>query len=1026
MVVVAPTTGKITFWENVDSAETFSRFPQRHQGVDGSVGKLDSGETVTEILDIEHAGYALIFSTGRIAQLTLRDSQGRPSINVNHLQTNRGSSKFLGYIFGGGPRKDIASIKARPSASKGQMEVVTGTTNGLFQVWDLSWAGQQIFKREIDTHKEILATLLGAVAPEQQGRQDVKILDFAFVQDSTTGTEVSIIDNRDKSDLLVLVAMCEPTSIEYSLLEVSLEGDAGIIRRVIPINSYHPPQVPKEPSAKLLLPLPGHTAVIQFGDAIVMASLSQPEETPETQLLIDTGKPPVPYQDAIHFGRDKQVRFAGSSLENAARKSEQSSCIFVLAGYGIIRVACLPTDGQATITARSKLEQATFFSKKADQILDFSTRGRYEFPQREVEKAAIHLSMDILTSSSEFVEMVPSSMEEQLKKRSTALHNMASHLRSDYPPLPFSTRWALLQNANKLASALQIWKLHEVRVKLGEKHPEKYLGEPLLSQMLSYLNERYKTELKPEAGERDYVRNWFVKDINKFEIIIPWSFRVLKEIYTVGSKQHTLLVQLISEADDFILTTYETAFAFREDNLALYGFDLDCLNDGILKPGKGYAQIPGVWTSSHNNVQSVKQLVDLARTVSVRLYEGGDESVMKVAEENSRMVRISCQIYLELYLWSVEQENEKIRAAGQQHKHEFETKIRPELLFDLTKLGQATQGMDLAEKYHDMGTLVKLIRAERAYYTESGMDPSLAMVCDKNLKKLQARTAGYFKKYGDDFAEAYYSSQIVNNEISQLFEKDWLNQAALTKFLRAKPARARLGWINEINGEKDSVRAAKMLTEVGVNHESNNWCKKAELSLAKLALLSTKQKGPEIDKLKLQNQSELKRAGIQDKLYNHFQEIIADALDEPSAVELLVEHFGGLVENQPALQQLLRQAFEDVVKYRVMEPLLLIDTLTLIVQNRREGPDDITGEEFWLALQVLEYARSGLDQTTYEDTRKLIWKRCFIRDDWETLNDTTSKGDEEIAQDVISTALGWTLRKLMEATSESPRLHFFT
>ncbi|KAF2490724.1 hypothetical protein BU16DRAFT_543033 [Lophium mytilinum] len=1025
MVVVAPTTGKITFWENVDSAETFSRFPQRHQGVDGSVGKLFSGETITEIVDIEHAGYALIFSSGRIAQLTLRDSQGRPSINVYQLQTIRtGGGLFGGFknVLGGGIRKEIASVKARSSESKGQMEIVTATTTGIFQLWDLSWAGQQIFKREVDAHAEILTTLLGAVAPEQQGRQDVKILDFAIMQHSTAGTEVSIVDTRDKIDLLVLVAMWEPTSINYSLLEVSLVGDTGVIRRVIPINAYQQPQLPKEPAAKLLLPLPGHTALIQFSNGIVMASLKQPEETPDTQLMVDTGKAPVPYQDTMYFRKDKQVRIAGSSIEEPARKSRGSACIFVLGGFGIIRVACQPAaEDQTRVTARSKLEQATFFSNRTDQILDFSIRGRYSFPTAEVEQAATAISDEVLKSSSEFVETGLLSMEEQLKKRSVALQNLASHLRSDYPPLSFSVRWALLEGADRLAAALEVWKHHEVRVKLGEKHPDKFAQEPLMTQMLAYLHERYKTEMKTEIGERDEVRTFFVRDIYRFEVLVPWAFHVLKEAYNVGSKQHALLAQLISEADDFVLTTFETAFAFREQNLDLYGLDPDCLDDGILKLGQGYSQISGIWTSTHNNVQSTKQLVDTARTLSTRISDQSDTNVMKLAAENPRLVRISCQVHMEFFRWSLEQSSEKIRASGQRLLHEFETRVRPELIFELTSIGQATQGMDLAEKYRDMPTLVRIIKAEHDYYAEEMEHPGFVMEAAKQMKKLQKRIAGYFTKYDKDFAEAYYTNQIANNEQSQVFSEDCLNQPALTAFLRADPARARLGWMNEIAGEKNYVGAATMLTEVGSRQESNNWCKKAELSLAKLALLCVKQKGvpnPQLEELKVRNQAELKLVSIQDKLYNHFRETIFKALDEDSAVGLLMGAYGGMVEEQPALQQLLKQSFEEIIAHRVLEPLLLIDTLTLIGQSQREGSDDITGSEFFMALQVLEICRPDLTQAAYEDTRKLIWKRCFVRDDWEVLNDTTDKGDAEISRGVITTMLGWTLRKLIESTSE--------
>lgn len=1037
LVVVAPTTGKVTFWENVDSAEARSHFPQRHQGVDGSVGRMLSGETIVDIVDVEHAGYVLIFSTGRLAQLTLRDSQGRPHINVYFLRNGSGGGggflENLKSALGGGLRREIASVKARPSESKGQMEVITASKTGIFQLWDLSWAGQHIFKGEVDTHAELLATLRDDNSPELQGQQDVRILDFAILRSpKTRGMEVSLSGAPESVGLLILVAFAEPSHLSYSLVEVDLIENSAVVQRVIPLHAYHQEQILKEPAAKLLLPPPGHTALVQFNDAIVVASLAESEESPDTQLMSDSGKPPLPFQDTIYFRKDSDVQFVGSALEDLGRKDKQSSCIFFIRGFGIMQVAALPPtdDDQAIerqrVTALSKLEQATFFSTKPENIIDFSIKSRYNFGQQEVQQAAEHISSNILSSSSEFIEVATSSMEDQLKKRSAALKNLALHLKSDYPPLSFSTRWGLLWDAEKMAAALQVWRHYDERMQLKDVEQR-----PLMSQLVEMLHERYKSALRPEQGELDPVRQWFVRDIRQLQVVIPWAYKAIRETFSEGTKDHPSIMRLIGEADDLTLGALEIAFAFREENSELYGLDPDCLDDGVLKLGKGYEHLPPIWTSTHNIVTNTRQLVDLGRKLAIQYFEQGngvasiETLARKIASENPRLVKICCQIHTERYQWCLGHKEEQFRATGQNLKAEFEGKVRNTQLFALTTIGMVYEGMELAERFRDMPTLVELVWAEVTYLYEmrDTVDNEVELIeCRRKLKAMNDRIRRYFEKYGDDWAVAFYSSHIDENRAVQLFAKDYLDQPALTKFLRDNPSRAKLGWINEVLGEKDFTAAGAALINVARHQESNSWCKKVELSLAKLALLcgdgdSTPR--PEVEELKRKNLTELRLVAIQEKVYNHFRDLIFGALDETSAMEMLINTYGEhAVHNRPALGQVLHQGFEEILGQRVMEPGLLIDVLTLMDQRGNESENNVGGQEFWLALQVLDLCWHDMDKTTRESTLKIIWKRCYIRDDWAAINNTTNKSDEQIEHELSNTALFWTLREMAAAIGD--------
>ncbi|KAF2198532.1 hypothetical protein GQ43DRAFT_154756 [Delitschia confertaspora ATCC 74209] len=1026
IIAVAPSTGKITFWENVDTAEARSHFPQRHQGVNGSVGRMAAGETITDIVDIEHAGYILIYSTGRLAQLTLRDSQGRPNITVHPLQAPSGTNgSFFSWkgLLGSAVRNSVASVKARPSQSKGQMEVITVTKSGIFQLWDISWSGQHIFKKEVDVHSEVVAALQGAPPPESRGESDLHVLDFAILQQhQVSDSQVAVASDLQNVHLLALVALFGPNHIEYSLVEIDLARNPGIVSRAIPLRNFHQTHVPKEPKGILLLPHPGHTALVQFNNAIVVASLAEPEEGPDTQFLSDSGKPPFPYQDTIYFREDRNVQICGSALEQAGRKDKQSSTIFFIQGFGIIQISVPPPAtedtpiGRHKVTALDKLTQATFFSSLPDNIIDFSVKSRYSFSPEEVEDAAQQISSGILTSSFEFIQKVSSSMEDQIRRRRGALRNLGQHLRSDYPALSFQTKWNLLWDAEKLAAALQLWIWYEERCQKQRKNHKTLDEKPLLADIITMLNERYKTQIRQDLGETDPVRQYFLRDINRLEIILPWAWNILRMNYAVGVKEHVEILPKLSEADDILLVVFETVSEFRKEHMKDYGLDADSLENGVLKADMGYDAFPepGPWTSTHNIVHATKQLVNLGRELAIENFENGDveDIAQKVAKENPRLVKICCQTHIERIRWASEQSEERLMELGRALQKEYDTNVRPHLIYGLLQLGLSEKGMDLAESYRDMPTLARLIWDEMKYLmeTKEAAEHKIERTeCDVKLKKLKERIQGYFTRYGDEFADAYYTRHIEDRQSGRLFGSEHLNQTALTNFFRTDPSRGKLAWINDVCGEQDFGAAAKILLDVARLQETNSWCKKVELSIAKLALLCDADDEQQIPEM---IQEEMEVSKIQQNVEKMLSETVTAALDDESALELAMDEFGkGRLARRPALQTLLRSGFEEIINHRVLDPATLVDVLTLIQYDidAYEKPP-LLAHQYAMALEILADKWDDMDKPTRESAANLIWKRLYIRDDWATINDTEGLSDRELQEKIGGTFLGWTLQ----------------
>jgi nuclear pore complex protein Nup133 len=1039
VVAVAPSTGKIAFWENIDSAEARSLYPQRHQGAEGSV-KLYSGEVVNDVVDIEHAGFILVTSTGRLAHLTLRDSQGRPSIIATILSApNSSNGSFFSFrgLIGGAIRKTIASVKARPSDSKGQMEIITVTSTGSFQQWDVNWSGQHNFVREVDTQAELASAVQPGASPEARNFYDIQVLDFTIMEQQRSQAGVG---------LLVLVASSGPESIDYSLLEVDLVSSGATITRVIPLRNFHQPQVPREPSATLLLPHPGHTAYVQFPGAICVASLAQPEETPENQILFDSGRLPLPFQDTIYFREDPSVVFAGQSLGDKNPKEKRAIAFIFIQEYGVVQISAQPPrtdDGdedRLRVTARSKLEQATFFSINPANLLDFSVKSRFSFQDDEIAQAALDVSSGILSSSYEYIDKVTSSLDDQFKKRASALRTLINQLLSDYPPLSFVTKWRLLWQAEKLAAAHKLWLWYQEKQQDQQKHPEAYPDNILMGDIIKALNERYKTPIRPDLGETDYIRQFFLKDVDSVNVLIPWGWFFLRTFYIKdGSKEHPPIMQRLSEGGDVMLVALETAFEFRQANIESYDLDPNSLEDGVLKPGHGYDILPHFWTSSHNVVSSIRSLVDVGRNLAVSNFEEGYQEglAQKIGKDNPRLVKVGCQTHIERFQWALEQSEEKQREMGRSLKNEWNKTVRPSHIIGLMEIGLATDGMKLAEQYHDMPTLVDLVWDETNWLesekasTRSKMEQAESTV---KLNRIKERISRYFEMYGDDWAEAFYSKYIQENQAAQLFTKEYLNQPALTKFLRAEPSRARLRWINEVCGEKNYEAAAAALHEAGTKQETNAWCQRVELSIAKLSMLCkkevTKDAAPQPSSTEPKTKAErvrdnrfastvchLEYAKIREEIYEQMLPTISNALDDESAVVILMNDFGqGRLAQRPALQAILKEGFENLIHHRVIDPALMIDILTLMDSGENESL--LHSNEFIYAMRVLMINWHDIHKTTREGLLKLVWKRLCIKDDWAKINKTKEVSDAQLEDFLLDTNLAWVFREIMHLKGE--------
>ncbi|KAJ5907981.1 hypothetical protein N7495_000663 [Penicillium taxi] len=1033
LLVIIPSTGKIIYWETVSSAASLGLSRQKQYGIQGSTPGLLSGEYATEVLNCEPSGIIATFSSGRVAHITFRDTQGKPTVLVQFLKSNAGGGGggiFGGIksaLIGGSWRKEVTAVQAGGSRQRGQRDVIIATSTGLIEIWDTHWNHGNALKKKYDVKDKVLAAF-PQYLEKGTGEPELKVMDFAI------SAEQHDEPGSDESWKLFLVASSNPwmNQKQVFVVQVEFSGNQSRVLSTHAVDLSSIPTTREEAKPKILVSKAEDTAFIRINQSIAILSLtSTVKDSPTSQLLLDSHQLPLPFQDIIHLQSGKDFEILGYGAEELPDSENRASCVMMIRNFGVIRVNVIPRyptedaldEGQ--LTAKHKLEQAIFFGTMAKNPLNLAGDGGLDFPAPDIEQASLDICTELLQSESRFIPNTAISIDQHLRLRAKALGDLASLLSQKGNPLSRAARWQLLWGAEKLGAQRAMWKLEET---LRAKNESAFLG-----QVIETMNDKFKTPLNPSNNETDPVRQWFLKDTYRMEHIVSWIKNAIKPRRGNSSKQAKRLSENILEASELLLSIMETAFRYREQHASVYGLGDDFIEDGVL--ADHYQDLPEFWTSKAVGYTETGNLLDWEldscrawiQQKSTSKDAPDSQTLNQIADNSARHLRVLGQMHQERVRWLSSQDDPKLAdaAVSLEQTHLKERKWQ---LFKLAGIGHLRDALILAERFRDMEGLVELIielqdQVKNQQSPETILDPTLAgeSEADVNL-----RISQYFDKFGEQWADAYFSRQISMGHPGALLSMRKY-QPAVTKFLRKNPSYAKLSWINDVTGEEDYESAAVCLQNLALNEEKQLWCHRVEVSLAKLGKLASAEKGGPLvqeDIKRLDDYSEVDK--IQTSVYQAVKQGVEGAIDLKAEAELALESLGPhLVQDRPSLHQILGDALSSLVNKKVVGPDSLIDILTLI------GPTEKSeeGVEFHEALQVLLHGGYSQDPLYVSALRKLIWRRCMIKDDWEEigkeaeLNDNSEDATHHTA--LYQTLLFCIKREPIEHLSSSINLTFF-
>ncbi|KAE8132271.1 Non-repetitive/WGA-negative nucleoporin C-terminal-domain-containing protein [Aspergillus pseudotamarii] len=1021
LMIIAPDTGKIIYWETVSCAASLGLARQKQRAIQGCIPNLLSGEHITDLVNGEPSGIIVTLSSGRVAHITVRDPQGKPTVTVYFLRNTSGLGRigFFGGIrnvLGGGfSRKDLAAVRAGDSHQRGQRDIIIATSGGLFEIWDTHWNNGSILKKQFDITNDLCHHL----DTENSNRSDdsnIKILDFTLMPAGSNVRGLRASASVPSWHLLLLVTQSEMGSQSMSLVQVNLAEQVHILS-THPID-LHGASTDLDSKPKLYLPKPGDTAFVLMNHSVVLLFLTPGKDQSAQH------QQPRAFQDSISFRSGKAFEILGSGVED---KSDENcpACLIMVRDFGIIRITALPQHNSCStecvrITAKQKIEQAIFYGTMLGNPLNLNNKSSLDFSVMDIEQAALEICRELLQSRSNFIPVTAISLEQNLRSRAKALDDLACLLMHQNKSLGQQTWWELLWGAEKLAAQRAMWKIEESSKKLKGK------GPTFLAHVINSMSDKFKTRVEKQDGEVDSVRNWFLYDTFQMEHVVPWIFNAIKPKKGHSSRQGRKMSEQILEASELSLAVLETAFRFRDEHASRYGIRDGYLEDGLLVTG--FKGLPEFWTSQNFSYVETGHLLDLELDScrawiqqATSVIEAPESlTVKRIAGNAARQLYVLGQMHYERVRWLSAQEDPKLVDEGIATE-QTHVKLRKWRLFKLAGIGRLEDAITLAEKFRDMSALVELI-IELQDQTKSEILPpnsrnDTSDPISYDSDHLNKKISLYFEKFGESWANAFFTRQISMRQSGILFAMRRF-QPFITRFLRKDVAYSRLGWVNDVIGENDYSAAAQSLEKLAIGGESDLWSHRVELSLAKLAKLATWEEtntpshsGFHSEIRHLEDLSEID--AVQELIYAYISPALQGAIDQRAEVDLAIDHFGKRVtEDRPSLHELLSEALTKVVTRQIIDTHQLVDILTLMDSDQasKYGQSELSGKEFYLALRVIRlgtYAQR--DSLSHITMQKLVWRRCMIKDNWVATGRAAENMDNGSEPFLYDTALFRTL-----------------
>ncbi|QLL34875.1 hypothetical protein HG536_0H02500 [Torulaspora globosa] len=370
---------------------------------------LKDGETVTIATNCEPAGIVIATSFGRVLFATIRDSSGKPKVQLKQqlIKSQRGLlfRSFSRY-------KEVISVKNGPIVGRGERLIYVVTKEGNFQTWHLS-VGINCFRRvEVNVFQQILDSLQD-LYPFAHGTLQILDSHPLFADLASAHLILSSIQNDKETYYILTTILLDEKTKSFTIFSTY-----RLNTYVLPFDDSHKPQL-YVPSSLEAETRPTTTVFILFSDAVVLTQVSSN--------LDSTYSFRRKWEDIISFRSDVKIIGSGFNSESLYLMDNQISVFEISL---IDKGETANSDDIGFI--KSHIDQAVYFSKVYSSPIEFNLPKELTLENEEVEKDLRSSGNEIFFSTGKYIPPMLNTLGQHLRLRMELYDNLLNFVSDNF------------------------------------------------------------------------------------------------------------------------------------------------------------------------------------------------------------------------------------------------------------------------------------------------------------------------------------------------------------------------------------------------------------------------------------------------------------------------------------------------------------------------------------------------------------------------------------------------------------------
>ncbi|KAF9940281.1 hypothetical protein BGZ67_008048 [Mortierella alpina] len=923
--------GLCWYWNNIDLC-----FSNVDQHVDTRIG-IAQGDFVTHVECAGLMGYYFGTKYANVYQVAVKKHLGTTVLGSAQLPGKGGSAitsifNFIGVAQGPDTTQKIASMTSgpKPQDFHGRWDVFAMTRRSLFK-WHVYRSGGYALECEYPLKEQLTERIHRDYSATMPFGNDprVRLLDIEYIKGGKLLVLATFFDTA-------LRTATTPLSCGLFTLVPQMQSPASFeIESVKYIQRTIEEDLRPEASPRLVVPQGGPGVFIVMPKAVIISS-TLPDFEFEDLVPLKTDR-------IIGFGNEDwkqrgQEMDGASELPIICRRSGRLGIHIQLEGNGYLSSSSTKM-GKELLTAQlqAKLEQAVFFSGKRNNPISFDLS---HYDGGDLNEASLNVSQEILNSHAGLLNS-GKDLTSRLSERYARIRSIIDCIQAAdmASRLSIDTRFQLCWSAEKLAAANALWKQYQLR--LASKDSAKACKvniKQVIQEAAAHALQKIGAHTKEDP--MTFLMIYRVDALS--ELLCSLHISALKLNAAPTGQQE----QLTKDINRIIVLSLRSAWNYRRQSVDSYALEGSC---GV-EPWTATENVINALTTQYNRTLEHCS----GSEMDVDSQDGKDtlaELTMELKDQLCDLADVTLQAHSERLqylegLSSCSDYNAKIAAAVVAYDE-----AKSNLLTPLVKLKKVLPAIQLAQRYKDFTTLVKLC------------------INEEDL------IAGYVVKYQQEFANALFQWYIDNDQMAALLEQGEKYSDLFTVFLDSHDY-SEIAWLHDIKINR-FIEASQRVQE-GAFLENNIDRRRTMFSLSKLLFLAGLPKedldAEAAEKYGSRNNEELEMATVQALTADAWEKNLTGAMTNiEDKTKAVIKNFGSqLLKTQTALREAILKSTESLLQRQTISSEDLLDLLILQQEREIEGID-IVDVSLGICLHAADIPESRRPYVLQD-----IWRRIYI------------------------------------------------